>query len=198
MPRRTYDEAQQTRDRILRSAIDICTKAGYEGLSLSAVAERAKVTRGAVYHHFQNKEGLFLSMVEVLLEEMGRKILAAADKVAAEVPRDTWKALVAGCLTFLAESQAPRYQRIVLTDAPAVMGISRWQALDYAYTTRTLTEALEELRGIGEVSVSDPEAAAQALSGAMNQLSLWVSGGNPASVAEEMLLRLLSSVRAAP
>ncbi len=189
MPRRTSEEALRTKERILNQAIEVCTVEGYDKLSLSFVAEAASVTRGAIYHHFGNKEGLFLAAVARLLGEVGGRIEAAAE--AAATPRE---ALESGCRTFLKASQSPAYHRIILTDAPAVLGIPAWQELDYQHTTRLLVDALRELYAAGEIDVSETEAAAQALSGAMNQLSLWIAAGNSFDEAEATLLRLLSSL----
>lgn len=189
MPRRTSEEALRTKERILTQAIEVCTVEGYDKLSLSFVAEAASVTRGAIYHHFRNKEGLFLAAVTRLLEEIGGRIEAAAE--AGATPK---KALESGCRTFLQASQSPAYHRIILTDAPAVLGIPTWQELDYHYTTRLLADALRELDSAGEIDVPETEAAAQALSGAMNQLSLWIASGNSFQEAEATLLRLLSSL----
>ena len=139
MPRRTTEEALRTKERILTQAIEVCTVEGYDKLSLSFVAEAASVTRGAIYHHFGNKEGLFVAAVTRLLEEVGGRIEAAAE--AGATPR---KALESGCLTFLQASQSPAYHRIILTDAPAVLGIPTWQELDYHYTTRLLRDSRDK------------------------------------------------------
>jgi len=188
--RKTYEEAQKTRDEILRAGIAACTRSGYDGLSLAQMAEDAGVTRGALYHHFAGKKGLLREMVEALLTEMGAAIETAANREA-----DGWAALEAGCRCFLRESQQPEYQRIVMTDGPAVLGIAEWRELDFRHTTRTLAEALTELAGQGEIDVPDSEAAAEALAGAMNQLSLWVAAGNPKETAWRTLERLLEALR---
>lgn len=181
----------RTRQRILHVAIDAATESGFDALSLEAVAEKAGVTRGAVYHHFENRVGLVRATTERLLEDMGTKILAAANSTG-----DPWHALEAGCLTFLQSAASREYQQIVLSDAPALLGIKTWQELDHRYTTSTLSGALDELVRAKLIKTTSTQAAAQALSGAMNQLALWVGSGNRVKEAEAIVLQLLGSLRA--
>lgn len=190
MPRRRPEEAEQTRLSILRSAAQMCAQTGYDKLSLEELAADASVTRGAVYHHFQNKRGLFLELVRTELEAMGAEILDAA--VSATT---SWEALVAGCRAFLHVSQHPHYQQIILTDAPAVLGISWWNELDHRYTTQSLVEILQDLMHEETIAIPDAEATAEALSGAMNQLSRWISAGGSEEIARDALLKLLESLR---
>jgi AcrR family transcriptional regulator len=190
MARKTFQEAQKTRQRILDTAIRHCRERGYEGLSLAEVASDAQVTRGAIYHHFNNKQTLFVEMVEQLLTRMGEAILASAEKAP-----DTWGSLLAGCRTFLEASQDESYQVIILGQAPAVLGTGHWNELDQTYTTRSLIEVLEALRMEGAIAVPDATAAAEALSGAMNQLSRWVASGNDLGAAWDTLSLLLGALR---
>lgn len=211
MPRRTHDEALRTRNRILDAATDLCAQHGYEALSLEVVAETAGVTRGAIYHHFAGKEGLFQALVIRRLEWMGRAIERAAAEAGAVAVTEAataarrahttdadsreWRGLVAGCVAFLRESQDPAYQRIILLDGPAVLGIEAWQALDSQYTTHSLVDALYELERSGDIDVPDVVAAAEALSGSMNQLSLWVGAGHELRLAERTIQALLAGIR---
>lgn len=190
MPRRRPEEAEQTRNSILSIAGQMCAQSGYESLSLEAVAAAASVTRGAVYHHFQNKQGLFLEIVRSELDTMGAEILATADAATTR-----WEALVAGCRAFLQASHHPRYQQIILTDAPAVLGTAQWNELDHRYTTQSLVEILQELIHEETITMPDAEAGAEALSGAMNQLSRWISAGGSEEIAFDTLLMVLESFR---
>lgn len=62
--KRTKEEAQQTRQKILDVALTIFSQTGYEAARLNDIAKNANVTRGAIYHHFENKAGLFMALVE--------------------------------------------------------------------------------------------------------------------------------------
>ena len=191
MARKTFEEAQQTRRRILDTAFRHCQERGYEGLSLADVAQEAQVTRGAIYHHFAGKQALFLEMVEELLGRMGDAIVESAEKAP-----DTWQSLLDGCRTFLEASQTEAYQTIILGQAPAVLGTEHWNRLDQQYTTHSLNSVLIELVAEGVILIPDTRAAAEALSGAMNQLSRWVAAGHPLKTAWDTLELLLKSLLA--
>lgn len=168
MPKRTKEDAMATRTLLRDTAIAQLTDRGYEAFSLVELAQACHLTRGAVYHHFASKEALFLEVVRTLLSAMGQTIETWADRGQGR-PFD---ALLWGTRGFLEATQLPAYQRIILTDAPAVLGIAAWQQLDDEYTTSTLVEVFRELHTPEAPWV--PEVLAQAFSGALNQLSRWV------------------------
>jgi AcrR family transcriptional regulator len=170
MARRTKEEAEETRKKLLRAGRTLFARRGFDGVSLEDIAGAAGVTRGALYHHFEGKLGVFREVTRSLLEEVGERILARAGRTL-----DAWEGLEEGCRAFLDEARRPAYRRIVLLEAPSVLGIREWQELDESYTTRSLHEALSELAEEGSLQTADPGALAEALSGAMNQLSLWAS-----------------------
>ena len=62
--RRTKEEAAQTRQELLEAALTVFSQEGYEAARLEDIAQAAGVTRGAIYHHFGNKAGLFMVLVE--------------------------------------------------------------------------------------------------------------------------------------
>jgi AcrR family transcriptional regulator len=184
MPRRTKEEAEETKRILIQIARAEITEHGYDHLSLETLAEKAGVTRGAVYHHFTNKLGLFTQLVHRISEEMGNRI---ADWAASGPSKgeDAIEALRLGTEGFLTESQAPDYQQIILTEAPAVLGVRAWQEIDDRYTTGTLVEAFEDL-GFS----SDAQVLAQGFSGAMNQLSRWISSKEDIDKALKTLERM--------
>ena len=188
MPRRTAAEAEETRRLVLETARAIASRVGCDGLSLDLAAREAGVTRGAVYHHFGSKEGLCRELIESELQRMGKTIEDAADAATT-----TWDGLVLGCRAFLSASQSYAYQRIVLADGPSVLGPTEWRALDDQYTTSTLVQAFAELATDGPLPM-DTQAAAAALSGAMNELSRWIADGNSQSAAADAIERLLKAL----
>ena len=76
MPRRTKEDAQRTRERILASALALFSKKGYEHTTFTDIAARLKLTKGAVYWHFDSKEKLLLELVRLALEKFRRQIEA--------------------------------------------------------------------------------------------------------------------------
>ena len=74
MPRKTKVEAERTRARILASALSLFVKKGYERTTFTDIAARLKMTKGAVYWHFETKEALLVELVKEMLEKFQRRL----------------------------------------------------------------------------------------------------------------------------
>ncbi len=82
-PRRSQQQRRETtRRHLLDAAIDCIHDMGLAGAIVSVIADRAGVTRGAVQHHFGNRNDLVLA----LIEEIGEKLFVESDKVLATRP----------------------------------------------------------------------------------------------------------------
>ena len=116
--RRTQAErTEATTTALVDAARELFAKDGYAATSLDAVAAKARVTKGAVYHHFEGKQQLFEA---VFAREVER--LAAVMPAVYASKRDPWDAFGACCRAFLEECLEPGLQRIMLLDALAAMG----------------------------------------------------------------------------
>jgi len=188
MARRTSEDALLTKEIILNTAIRMLSSKGYDQFSLNKLAQNCDVTRGAVYHHYKNKETLFLEAVKFLLKKMEESIYRWAQS-GPSGGRNLIEVLLYGTRGFLAESQSPEYQRIILLDAPAVLGMKKWQAIDDEYTTSTLVNVFTQLKR--ESDTYDPAVLAQAFSGAMNELSRWISSEKDIDASYSHLERML-------
>ena len=80
MPRRAKEEAEKTRARILASALDLFAKKGYGHTTFTDIAARLKMTKGAVYWHFESKEALLIALVDEMLEKFERQTVAIMPK----------------------------------------------------------------------------------------------------------------------
>ena len=80
MPKRTHDDALQTKDRVLRAALEIFSRQGYEKTTLTDIAREAGVTRGAIYWHFEDKGELLCELCKLIAKDNGlsENLLAAA------------------------------------------------------------------------------------------------------------------------
>ncbi|WP_030792324.1 TetR/AcrR family transcriptional regulator [Streptomyces sp. NRRL S-920] len=166
---------------------------GYHDVVLAEVAQAAGVTKGAAYHHFESKAGLFRAVVAEVQRELGERVADAAGR-----HEDPWEQLRAGCRAFLAAGRDPVVRRVVLMDAPAVLGWDEWRAMDEDSSARHLTEALDTLVRAGVIEDQPVEPLARLLSGAMNEAALWLARSeDPAAPggAERALDRLLSGLR---
>ncbi|MGW0719224.1 TetR/AcrR family transcriptional regulator [Streptomyces sp. NPDC002778] len=166
---------------------------GYHAVVLSEVAEAAGVTKGAAYHHFGSKAGLFRAAVAEVQLELGERVADAARR-----HDDPWEQLRAGCRAFLAAGSDPATRRIMLVDAPAVLGWEEWRAMDEESSARHLTEALQDLVHAGIIAEQPVQPLARLLSGAMNEAALWLARtADPHALerTEQALDHLLSGLR---
>lgn len=74
MPRKTKEEAEKTRARIMASALSLFVKKGYEHTTFTDIAARLKMTKGAVYWHFETKEDLLIALVREMIEKFHRQL----------------------------------------------------------------------------------------------------------------------------
>jgi AcrR family transcriptional regulator len=120
--RRTQRErSEATVSELLRVGRELFAANGYASTSLDAVCSRADVSKGALYHHFTNKENLFLAVYAAEQETMRRGCTEAF-----KTETDRWVGIYRGCRTLLEVSAAPDLQRIVYIDAPGAIG---WAAM---------------------------------------------------------------------
>jgi AcrR family transcriptional regulator len=127
-PGRREADAQATRDALIDAAVELFAERGYAEVGTEEIVARAKVTRGALYHHFTDKRDLFRASFERvesgLMERVGAKMGGASDP---------WELMVTGMRAFLDACREPAVKRIVLTDAPSVLGWPEWRELDNRY-----------------------------------------------------------------
>lgn len=187
MARRTAAQAERTRESLVEAGVTLFANTGFDGVSAEEISSCASVTRGALYHHFDGKLGLFREVVRRVFESQGESILEAAATEA-----EPWEALLSGCIAFLRHSLGREYRQIVMLDAPSVLGIDEWHALDREYTSAPLQQALAEM--LGATRDADLEALTEALSGSMNQLSIWAGAEGSIDRAEAMVRRLLEAM----
>jgi AcrR family transcriptional regulator len=121
--RRSVEHAEDTRSAVLVAAEELFTDPGYAAASLDEVADLARVTKGAVYHHFGSKPALFRAVVERLFQRLVDELSAGAEERHLHAGGDLWDAV---CATYQKRldlvCESPAYQRIVDQDAMAVLG----------------------------------------------------------------------------
>lgn len=142
---------------------------GFAAASMDRICAEAGVTRGALYHNFGGKTGLFEAVFRQLDAEIGTRI----DAVYAGV-EDPFEALLAACFGYLDAALDPEVQRILLRDGPAVLG-QKAREIDEAGAIHPFAEALSGLMDEGRLRRTDPEALARMLNGAMMDAAMWIA-----------------------
>jgi AcrR family transcriptional regulator len=170
-----------------------------EGFALTRTDElvrRAGVTRGALYHHFPSKEALFAAVFEDIEREVSRRSLHAAATVAA---RDPLAGLKLGLDAFLDACLEPDVARIMLVDAPSVLGWDAWREIDEQYAFGQTAAALEAAMGKGQLDRLPVEPLTHLLLGALTQAGMVVArSDDPVDARQAMgrtLARLLDGLR---
>jgi AcrR family transcriptional regulator len=169
--RRTQAErTSATRRALLDAARVQFAEKGFAGTGREQVAAAAGVTRGALYHHFGTKEGLFRAVVEELEAGLAEQVATAA--MAGADPVDE---LRRGCLAFLDACLEPAVRRIVLLEAPVVLGWDAWREIDARYglalVRSGLSGALDQIR----LNPGSVDPLAHLLLGALNEAALLVA-----------------------
>ena len=173
MPRRTAEDAAETRRAIVASARELFAEQGFAATATSDIVARAGVTRGALYHHFEDKADLFKAVFVDLEHELNDTVLASA---AAE--RGARAAFMAGCrasMTFIARDD---YRQIASVDAPAVLGHEQWHALDAAIGMASMEAGLGALHRAGLLEDEPDRPLAILLFGALTEAGLAAARGD--------------------
>jgi AcrR family transcriptional regulator len=175
-----------TRATLLKAARIVFAELGYEAASTEEIVRRAKVTRGALYYHFEDKRALF----DAVTNEVAREI---AERIDAATPMDDpLQALIVGTRAFLDACLDPAVRRIYLIDAPAVLGWHRWREIDAPHGVRSLREGvtamLAQQRGDG-LAV---EPTTFLLAGAFNEAALWIAEAKDEKAARREMDRALA------
>ncbi len=140
---------------------------GYENTSLEAIAAEAKMTRGAVYHHFKNKKNLFKAVLAQVQHEVGLNV-----EKEAETSEDLWEQLILGCVGFVEAATLESNKRILLIEAPNVLEWSQWKKMDDENSVLLLEEQLLTVQQKGLLIDFDIHMIAHMISGALNDLSI--------------------------
>ena len=135
---------------------------GFAATSVEDLARAARVTTGALYHHFPTKTALF----ETVFEALHLDLMVASGQAAAGAP-DEIEYLARAFDAFLDALLQPDVQRILITDAPAVLGLARFTELDERYAADAIAEALRAAVAAGRLRADDPETLARLLLGVL-------------------------------
>jgi len=176
-------KAMATRARLVAVARELFATQGYAATGTEAILAAAGVTRGALYHHFADKQALFAQVCEDLHAQAERVIETDADAQGSAID-----GVIAGCLGFLDFMAAPDVRRILILDAPSVLGWEAWNEMDRRHGFGLLIEGVEAAVAEGSLR-GDAQMLAVMINGALNYGVVWAGQ----SESPEALARLKSS-----
>jgi AcrR family transcriptional regulator len=149
---RRQDYSSSTKKALLDSARDLFTQHGYAGTSLDEVVAAARVTKGALYHHYPSKLALFESVFLDIQEATSKEVSQAISS-----SRDPWERAQIGIEKFLEVCRRPQFRRICIQEGPVALGHERWHDAErqatFGIVQRTVDELLSEIDGdVGELN----------------------------------------------
>jgi AcrR family transcriptional regulator len=167
------EQVAQTRAALIAAGRDLFGNHGFAATSVDDLARRARVTTGALYHHFPTKAKLF----EAVFLAAHDDVLRASAQAASGAPGNV-ESLARGFDAFLDAVLRPDLARIITIDAPAVLGLARYTELDEQYAFAAIVAALEAAAASGELAVADPQTLARLLLGALTRGAMLIANSS--------------------
>jgi AcrR family transcriptional regulator len=177
-PRRQAERSQATRDGLIAAARELFAERGYAAVGTEEIVRRAGVTRGALYHHFEGKRDLLRAVYEQIEAELAGRLGEAVPPGAG--PLET---LRIGAEMFLDACLEPEVQRIVLLDAPAVLGWEEWREVAARYGLGLIEGILAAAIDAGEIAEQPLRPLAHALMGALDEVAMLVARSDDTATA---------------
>ncbi|MBL1086478.1 TetR/AcrR family transcriptional regulator [Streptomyces actinomycinicus] len=162
--------AENTRRTLLDTGLRLFTERGYASVSAEELVRTAGLTRGALYHHFDGKPGLFEAVFEELERQATERIRAAIAPVAD--PRERAYQGVDAFLDVCAESA---YRHIVLQQGPIALGWQRWRELDRLHLGGLVLDVVNAALDAGRLRPHPADLVARAFYGALTELSITIT-----------------------
>ena len=189
------DRGEATRSALISAARTLFAADGYGATSTEAILSRTGMTRGALYHHFADKQALFEAVCEQLHVEGEEIIVTHADAAP-----DAFEALVDGCLAFLDFMVRPDVRRILILDAPGVLGWAKWNEMDRRHGFGQLVQGVEAASAQGLLQ-TDGEMLAVMINGALNYGVVWAGQSDEPGALRRLkagFVDMMESIRSGP
>jgi AcrR family transcriptional regulator len=186
-------QGEVTRSALIDAALELFGNQGYGNTSTDEIVTRAGVTKGALYHHFRGKDGLFRAVFEQVQQDV-------SDQAVAEfLGPDSWKALVSGCDLWVRAHLDASVRRIVMQDARAVLGADEVRAIENRYGVVALRGALRKAMHAGVLERQPLRPLALLLIGALSEGCFYIADESDPAAAQievaDLITRMLSAFR---
>ena len=191
--RSNKDRTEATRGDLIRAARKLFTEKSYAETGTPEIVAAAGVTRGALYHHFADKQALFAAVVEQEAAAVAAEIDRASPSSLAA--RD---ALIAGSDAYLKAMRAPGRTRLLLLDGPAVLGRAAMDGIDNRHGNRSLREGLVAAMRAQAMTKLPADALTALLAAAFDRAALAIEAGASAEHYRAVLIALIDGLSPAP
>jgi AcrR family transcriptional regulator len=196
---RRAEHVQDTRAALVQTARELFAEKGYAGTGTEEIVARARLTRGALYHHFGDKAGLFRAVMDAVAGDLARRLIAQQLAGPAGLAGGALDQLRDGIQAFLDACIGSDFQRIVLIDGPAVLGPGAWTGLVEQHGLGLLRTWLQRAIDDGQIDPLPVEPLARLLAALVGEASLYIGQaaepGRARSDAGAIVDRILTGLR---
>jgi AcrR family transcriptional regulator len=189
LPSLRAEQVAQTRAALIAAGRRLFGRHGFAATSVDDLAREARVTTGALYHHFSTKTKLF----EAVFEQAHTELMEASVQAAMGAP-DEVELLARGFEAFLDGVLAPETRQIVILDAPAVLGLARFTELDEQFAFAEIMSALQGAVSAGRLEVEDPDTLTRLLLGALTRGAMLVGSSPDPARTRQAVARTMRSL----
>jgi AcrR family transcriptional regulator len=188
------ERSEATRSALVGAARALFGERGYGAVGTEEIVARAGVTRGALYHQFADKRSLFRAVVEALEQEVIGRVGTRIG--AAQSADEALRLMASGWLDVCEDAEV---QRIMLLDAPGVLGWDEWREIGHRYGLGEVIALLEAAMEAGAIARQPATPLAHVVIGALDEAALYIARAEDPRGAradmEAVLDRLLSGLR---
>lgn len=185
--------AEATRSALLEAGRRLFVERRYSELSAEEIARAARLTRGALYHHFGGKQGLFEAVFEQIEAELTGRLGAAL------TGDDAWEDGLRALDAFLDECTSVPYRRIVLQEGPVALGWDRWRELDERHMLGLVRGLVDELNRAGILRPRPPDLVVRAIYGLLTEMAWGMAEAGDSEQARrdagQIALEMISALR---
>ncbi|OYQ39786.1 hypothetical protein CHU94_10565 [Rhodoferax sp. TH121] len=160
------ENASATQAALQRAALRWFSEQGFEKAPVGSICADAGVTVGALYHHYGDKKGLFAAVVEEVDAGLVLAALAARQAVI-DGGGSAWDAFLASIDTVLQAGTNAPMRRLMLVDAPAVLGPQVWGEIRQRQGLGAMRGSIGAIQAHGIFQGYDPERLARIVLGAL-------------------------------
>ena len=190
--RRTQAErTAATRGALVDAARTLFGERGYADVGTAEITEAAGVTRGALYHHFGDKLGLFRAVVEAAETDL---LGTVGDRVVDTEVADAIAAMRQGVRVFLDELGDPALRQLLLTDAPSVLGWAEWREIGQRAAIGMVEGLLQMAVDQGRIAPQPLHALAVVFMGAVDEAALYVAHSDDPEQAHAEVLAVVDRI----
>ncbi|WP_079166141.1 TetR/AcrR family transcriptional regulator [Streptomyces oceani] len=192
--RRRDEYAEATRNAIVEAGRELFSQNGYAKTSLDDIADHARVTKGAIYHHFANKQAVF----EAVLAEIDQHFTQRVEREI-EAEATGWEALSTALNAYLDASLETAFCEMALKEGPIALGWQRWRQAQ-RHVTDHFTEMVKRRCTDEFVRNMPSELLMNSIIGALHEMALAVSNSSNKQQARKeasaLIGELVESLRA--